>query len=189
MEWMRGSRMGWSGGDCQRRQQILPLLEASSGESAGLSVGFQGLQVSGLAEELGDHGVAEAFNVHDAAMAEVDELFAQAGGAAGVDAAPVDLAFFLDEGAAAGGAVVREDDVLGAARVCVVFQDAGDLGDDVAAALDGDEVADADDRGGRSRRRCGAWRELDGGAADEDRRERGDGGDLAGAADLEERRR
>jgi hypothetical protein len=58
-------------------------------------------------------------------------------------------------------------DVGGAAGCCVVFDDAGDLGDDVAAAFDGDEVADADaetgDFVGVMERGAG-----DGGAADED---------------------
>ncbi len=65
-----------------------------------------------------------------------------------------------------------------------VFDDGDDLGDDVAAALDLDEVADADAEAGDlvGVVQGGAG---DGGAADEDRHERGDGGDLAGAADLE----
>ena len=71
-------------------------------------------------------------------------------------------------------------------RGCLAsVDDGGDFGDDVAAALDRDEVADADaearDFVGVVQRGAG-----DGGAADEDRGERGDGRDLAGAADLEE---
>ncbi len=63
--------------------------------------------------------------------------------------------------------------------------DAGDLGDDVAAALDGDVVADADAEAGDlvGVVEGGA---ADGGAADGDGDEVGDGGELAGAADLEE---
>ncbi len=66
-----------------------------------------------------------------------------------------------------------------------VVNDFRDLGDDIAAALDGDEVANLDaeafDLVGVVERGAG-----DGGAADEDGSECGDGCDLAGAADLEE---
>ena len=66
-----------------------------------------------------------------------------------------------------------------------VFDDGNDLGDDVATALDLDEVADADAEAGDlvGVVEGGA---RDGGAADRHRSERGDGRDLAGAADLEE---
>ncbi len=98
----------------------------------------------GLAEKLRDHGVAEPLDVHDAAGGEVEELFAKARGAVGVDAPPVDLALGADELARALGAVGGEDDLDRAARVLLVGDDLDDLGDDVAAALDLDEVADAD---------------------------------------------
>jgi hypothetical protein len=116
---------------------------------------------------------------------EVAQFFFEAGGAAGVDAAPVDLAFFADEQSLAARAMGGEDD-LGRRRAGGrVVDDGDDLGDDVAAALDLDEVADADAEAGDlvGVVQGGAG---DGGAADEDGRERGDGGDLAGAADLEE---
>ena len=70
-----------------------------------------------VAEELGDHGVAEAFDVHDAARGPVEELAGDARGAGGVDAAPVDFAFCADEIGAADGAAFGEDDLFGAARV------------------------------------------------------------------------
>ena len=82
------------------------------------------------------------------------------------------------------GALGGEDDLFGAARVLCVVDDGDDLGDDVAAALDLDEVADADaearDLVGVVQRGAG-----DGGASDEHGSEDGDGSHLAGAADLE----
>ena len=139
----------------------------------------------GVAEELSDHHFAEAFDVHHGARGEVAQLLFQAGRATGVDAAVIDLALFADEEGVAARAVGGEDDLLGAARVLCVFDHGDDFGDDVAAALDLHEVADADaeagDLVGVVQRGAG-----DGGAADEDRRERGDRRHLAGAADLEE---
>ena len=87
MEWTRALRVGCFG-------------RTASSTSDCVVFGAPRLSASGLAEELGDHGVAEAFDVHDAARGEVEELFVEAGGAAGVDAAPVDFAFGADEFAA-----------------------------------------------------------------------------------------
>src|SRR6201999_4514752 len=85
----------------------------------------------------------------------------------------------------ADGAAFGEDDLFLAAWVILVRNDFGDFGNDVAATLDGDEVADlhaeAFDLVGVVERGAG-----DGGAADEDGSECSDGCDLAGAADLEE---
>ena len=115
----------------------------------------------------------------------MQKLAGDAGGTGGVDAAEVDFAFGLVELGVADGAVGGKDDVLRAARMLPVVDDFSDLGDDVAAALDGNEVADADaetaDLVGVVK--CGAG---DGDAADVDGSERGDGSDFAGAADLEE---
>src|SRR5580658_3626640 len=115
----------------------------------------------------------------------MEELAGDACGACGVDAAPVNFALGADEIGAADGAAFREDNFFLAARVIFVVDDLGDLGDDVSATFDGDEVADlyaeAFDLVGVVK--CGA---CDGGATDEDGRECGDGRDLAGAADLEE---
>ena len=80
--------------------------------------------------------------------AKWSRLFAQAGGAVGVDASPVDLALGADEGAGALGAASGEDDLFAAARVMCVFDDGDDLGDDVAAAFHLDEVADANAEAG-----------------------------------------
>ena len=78
-----------------------------------------------LAEALGDHCIAQAFDVHGVARGEVEEFFAQAGGAVGVDASPVDLSFGSDEGAIALWAVRGEDNLLLVARwIC-----GGDLRD------------------------------------------------------------
>ena len=50
----------------------------------------------GVAEQLRDHDFAEAFDVHHGARGEVAQLFFEARGATGVDAAVVDLALFAD---------------------------------------------------------------------------------------------
>ncbi len=138
-----------------------------------------------MAHELGDHGFAEAFDVHDAAGGVVEELFGEACGAACVDAAEVDFAFRADDGFTAARAAGGKDDVACAAWVLRVVDNLCDFGDDVAAALDGDEIADADaeagDLVGIVERGAG-----DGDAADGHGGECGDGGELAGAAHLEE---
>src|SRR6185437_2088986 len=117
-------------------------------------------------------------------------MFMTPRGAGGVDATPVDLAFGADEISAADGAAFREDNLAGEARVVFGLllwrrDDLCNLRDNVAASLDGDEVAnpytEAFDLVGVVER--GA---CDGGAADEDGNECGHGRDLAGAADLEE---
>ena len=112
------------------------------------------------------------------------QLLFKAGGAAYVDTAEIDFAFFADELSLATRAVGGEGDLFDAARMLLIFDDLDDLGDDVAAALDGDEVADADaetgDLIGVMQRSAG-----DRGAADEDGLELGDGCDLAGAPGLE----
>ena len=138
----------------------------------------------GVAEELGDEGFAEAFDGHDAARGEVAELFFEAGRTAGVDAAEVDFAFGSDESGLAAGAEIGEAYLFGAAWVGCVFDYAGDLGDYVAAALDGDEVADADAEAGYfvGIVEGGAG---DGGASNGNRGEDGDRGELTGAADLD----
>ena len=137
-----------------------------------------------LAEELRDECIAQAFDVHCIAGGEVEQAFAQASGAVGVDASPVNLALGADERARAGGAFGGEDDRFGFARVLCIVDDGDDLGDDVAAALDLDEVADAD---GEARDLVGVVQRSagDGGASDEHRSEDGDGCHLSGAADLE----
>ena len=134
-------------------------------------------------EELLDDGFAEAFDVHDLAGGEVEQALDEARGAVGVDAAVVDFAFGLDDFAAADGAVRGELEFPVAAGMILVFDDFDDFGDDVAAALDLDVVADEQAEaldfvgvveGGAA----------DGGSSDEDRGEHGDGGELAGASDL-----
>ncbi len=95
-----------------------------------------------LAEQLRDHGTSPRPSMFiTPPRAEVEQFFAQAGGAACVDAAPVDFAFFAHQGALADGAVRGKDDVFGVLGRC---GDAGDFGNDVAAAFDRDVVADAD---------------------------------------------
>src|SRR4051812_27008546 len=96
-------------------------------------------------------------------------------------AAYVDLAFLADSLGAALRAMIGED-VGGPIGVrCQVFED---LGDDVAGALDADAVAGAD---AETRDLVGIVEGGvgDGDAADADRGEAGDGGQLAGAADLD----
>src|SRR5580704_19508679 len=76
----------------------------------------------------------------------MEEFASDARGAGGVDAAPIHFAFGANEIGSADGAALREDDFFRAARVVFGLlsgrrDDFGDLGDDVAAAFDGDEVA------------------------------------------------
>ena len=138
-----------------------------------------------MAQELGHHGVTQAFDVHDGASAEVAELFREAGGAGVIDAAPVHFAFGSDQRRLAAWAVRGEDDWLVTARVARILHNFGDFGNDVAAALDRYEVADAHAETGNLvgvvERGAG-----DGCAGDEDGREVGDGSEFAGTADLEE---
>ena len=56
--------------------------------------------MTGVAEELRDHGLAEAFDVHDAARGRSGAALREARGAADVDAAQVDFAVLADELAA-----------------------------------------------------------------------------------------
>ncbi len=113
----------------------------------------------------------------------MEQALDEARRAVGVDAAVVDFALGLDDLAAADGAVRGEFEFPVAAGVVLVFDDLDDFGDDVAAALDLDVVADEQAEaldfvgvveGGAA----------DGGSADEDGGEHGDGGELAGASDL-----
>jgi hypothetical protein len=93
-----------------------------------------------MTEKLGDHRFAETFNVHDSAGCKVAQLFFEPRRAVGVDAAPVDFAFGADEGAGACGAIGWDDDLFVAARVVRVLDDGDDLGDDISATLDLNEV-------------------------------------------------
>ena len=158
---------------------MLELGEFFVGE--GVEVGDAGDEF--VLEEPHDDGVAEAFDVHDAAGGEVEEAAGEAGGAIDVDAAVVGLAFGAVDLAVADGAVFGEVEFFVAARVLGVFDDFDDFGDDVAAALDFDVVADEEaealDLVGVVESGAG-----DGGAADGDGCEDGDRGELAGAADL-----
>ena len=158
---------------------MLELGEFFVGE--GVEVGDAGDEF--VLEEAHHDGFAEAFDVHDAAGGEVEEAAGEAGGAGEVDAAVVGFAFGAVDLAVADRAVFGEVEFFVAARVLGVFDDLDDFGDDVAAALDFDVVADEEaealDLVGVVEGGAG-----DGGAADGDRRERGDGGELAGAADL-----
>lgn len=135
-------------------------------------------------EQLLHDGIAEAFDVHDAAAAEVEERLAEFGGAVGVDAAIVNFAFDADDLAIALWAVGGECEGLVAAGMTGIFDDLDDFGDDVAAAFDFDRVVDFEAEpfnevgvveGGAA----------DGGAADEDGGEFGDGGEFTGAANLD----
>ena len=135
-------------------------------------------------EELRDDRFAEAFDVHDAARGKVEQAAGEARGAVDVDAAVVDFAFGADDFAVAVGAVGGEVELLVAAGMLFVLDDLDDLGDDVAAALDFDVVADEEAEaldlvgvveGGAA----------DGGASDGNGSEPGDGRELAGAADLD----
>ena len=61
-------------------------------------------------EQLLHDGIAQAFDVHDAAAAKVEQALAQLGGAVGVDAAVVDFAFDADDFAVALRAMRGKDE-------------------------------------------------------------------------------
>ena len=113
----------------------------------------------------------------------MEQGFAELGGTVGVDAAIVHLAFGTDDIALALWTFRWELELLFTARVLGVFDDLDDFGNDVAAALYLDGVADLEAealdevcvvKGGAA----------DGGATDEDWGEFGHGRELAGAAYL-----
>ena len=76
---------------------------------------------NGVAEQLGDHDFAKAFDVHHRAGGEVAQLLFEAGGATRVDAAEIDLFLFADEEGLAARAVGWEGDFLRATRMLRVF--------------------------------------------------------------------
>uniref|UniRef100_A0A0N4ZWK6 Amidase domain-containing protein n=1 Tax=Parastrongyloides trichosuri TaxID=131310 RepID=A0A0N4ZWK6_PARTI len=169
---------------------------------AGLAIAVLGAQqgqlllVAGQAEDIGgllDPAArvegdqllfAEAFNVEGAPADEMLEAFDdlgvadQAAGAAALDLVPLAHGFGAADGAD-GGEDVR-DGALGTQRI----DHADDLGDDVAGALQDDGVADADVLAGDLVLVVqGGVADHD--AADGDGMQAGDGGQGAGAADLD----
>ncbi len=133
-------------------------------------------------EQLGDQGFAEAFDVHDAARGEVKQRARDPGRAGGIDAAVVGFALGALDLGTADRAAIGKGEEAGAAGL--VGENGDDLGDDVAAALHTDGVADEQaERGdlvGVVEGGAG-----DGDAADRDGREHRDRGELAGAAHLD----
>ena len=116
-------------------------------------------------------------------MGEVEERLPEAGGAVDVDAVGVDFAFgFFGERAAAGAVGGHCKFFFWARRMLGVDDDFGDVGDDVAGALDFDPASGADaeagDFVGIEEADVG-----DGDASDDDGNEYGERSELAGAAD------
>ena len=77
--------------------------------SGRVGAGGDGMLGEGVAEELGDESLAEAFDVHHRAGGEVAQLLFEAGGTASVDAPEIDLALFADQLGLAAGAGGGED--------------------------------------------------------------------------------
>ena len=86
-------------------------------------------------EQLLHHGFTQSFDVHNAARTEVQQRFAQLGGAVGIDAAPVHFTFGADYRIAALGTVRRKRKPPVPARMFCVFDHLRDFGNDIAAAL------------------------------------------------------
>jgi hypothetical protein len=133
-------------------------------------------------DELVDEDVAEAFDIHLAAMAEPAEALFELGGASRIQAANIGRIGFLLDFFAAGGAGRGGLDGFGTLRA--FFQNGfDDVGDDFAGALDDDGVAEVEveacDLVDVVERDVG-----DGDAADEDGLELPDGREIAAFADL-----